>query len=211
MTTRIVIQEFNGKELELTYTIAEQIVDSEDITVHKVFTGGLRRTTYMNGEEYMDELTLRGVVIGLTNKIHIFSLAPADKTLFESLEELPMCIEFKVEPGVNLSIIPKINNQEYKTDVCPICIENLFTIERGGPVVGIGFEGCGHKFHRDCLLNSLRINDKCPICRRPILDLLPIEVGHADSDSGGGRKKTRKRKKRKKTRKTKGIKITKSR
>ena len=77
----------------------------------------------VNETEFMEELTLKGVVNGLTNKIHIFSLAPDDKKLFENLKELPMCIDFKVEPGVNLSKIPKINDEEYKKEACPICHE----------------------------------------------------------------------------------------
>ena len=64
-------------------------------------------TTTTDDEDFMDEyITLKGVVIGLTNKIHIFSLTPDDKALFENLDELPMCIEFTVDPGVNLSKIP---------------------------------------------------------------------------------------------------------
>jgi hypothetical protein len=156
----------------------------------------------------MDELTLKGVVIGLTNKIHILSLTPADKELFEKLDELPMCIEYRVEPGVNLTKVPIINNKAYKTDQCPICLENLFTIERGGPVVGIGLEGCGHKFHRDCLSSSLLKNNKCPMCRRPISGYIPLAIDRAEGESGGRRKrrkmkKTKKSNKRGKIRKSK--------
>jgi len=211
MTTRIVVQEYNGTELEVTYEINQQISGSNDIIVKKVFNGGFRDTTTMDGEEFMDELTLKGVVIGLTNKIHIFSLAPADKALFENLDELPMCIEFTVEPEVNLSKIPTINNQEYKTDECAICRENLFTTENGGPVVGLGPEGCGHKFHRNCIRQAFHFqgNKKCPLCRRPITGLDPIAIERADekfegktSGKGGRRKKSRKGKKSRKINKT---------
>lgn len=216
MTTRIVVQEYLGKELELTYTIAQQIFHSGTVNVHKAYPGypGLDTNLDLHWEKYMDELTLKGVTIGLKNKIHIFSLTPEDKMLFENLRELPKCIEFKVEPGVNLSIIPRIHNQEYKTDKCPICWKILFTTEEGGLVMGLSEGGCGHKFHRDCLLKSLRINNSCPICRKKIMDILPIPVDSAESESGGRRKKTKKGKKTKKTkknRKTKGMKITKSR
>ena len=209
MTTHIVVQEYNGPELEVTYTINQQITGSTDILVNKVFNGGFRDSSKLDDKEFMDELTLDGVVIGLTNKIHIFSLAPADEALFENLDELPMCIEFTVEPEVNLSKIPRINNQEYKTDICVICNENLFTSEHGGPVVGLGPEGCGHKFHDDCLRRALKTNNACPMCRRPITGTLPIAIDRADTANegksvgkGGRRRKSKKGKKSRKRNKT---------
>ena len=195
MTTRIEVKEYNGRKLEVTYTINQQISGSKMITVNRSF--GERYNddqSFLNETEFMEELTLKGVVIGLTNKIHIFSLAPDDKKLFENLKELPMCIDFKVEPGVNLSKIPKINNEDYKKEECPICQENLFTTEHGGPVVGIGFEGCGHKFHKECLTVWTEKNKKssCPLCRRTIIDFIRIPIDRAKSESGGRRRNNRK-------------------
>jgi hypothetical protein len=201
MTTRIEVKEYNGRKLEVTYTINQQISGSKMITVNKNF--GERHNDdqdFYTEIEFMDELTLKGVVIGLTNKIHIFSLAPADKELFENLKELPMCIDFKVEPGVNLTNIPKINDAEYKKEECPICHEQLYTTEHGGPVVGIGFKGCGHKFHRECLTTSLKYKNNCPLCRRKITDFMSIQIDRAEKESGGTRRnKTAKKKKRSKS------------
>ena len=213
MATKIEIKEYNGKKLEVTYTIDQQISGSEEILVKKLFPSGFDGkkpfidTVIMNEKEVMDEyITLKGVVIGLTNKIHIISLTPADKALFESLDELPMCIEFTVDPGVNLSKIPRINNQEYKAEMCPICHENLFTTEKGGVVVGLGPQGCGHKFHRDCLRMAFEHSDKCPICRRTITGVHAVAVHRiGDSDgkpNGGKRRKTRKGRKSRKSRKS---------
>ena len=205
-TTRIVVKEYNSdKKLEVTYTIDQQISGSDRINVKKVFfpEGYNDNDTFLDETEVMNELTLKDVVIGLTNKIHIFSLAPADKKLFEDLHELPMCIEFRVEPGVNLSKVPIINTTK---EECPICYENLFTTERGGPVVGLGFQGCGHKFHKDCLKSSLqKTSNKCPMCRRPITGFLPIAI---EEESGGGSRRRRRRKQR--TNKNKGKKSRKS-
>ena len=94
MTTKIEIQEYNGKKLEVIYTIDQQIYGSQEITVKKIFPSGFNGnkpiiyTTTTDDEDFMDEyITLKGVVIGLTNKIHIFSLTPDDKALFENLDE----------------------------------------------------------------------------------------------------------------------------
>lgn len=216
MATKIEIKEYNGKKLEVTYTIDQQISGSEEILVKKLFPSGFDGkkpfidTVIMNEKEVMDEyITLKGVVIGLTNKIHIISLTPADKALFESLDELPMCIEFTVDPGVNLSKIPRINNQEYKAEMCPICHENLFTSEKGGVVVGLGPQGCGHKFHRDCLRMAFEHSDKCPICRRTITGVHAVAVDRdvegkpngEGNPNGGKRRKTRKGRKSRKSRK----------
>jgi hypothetical protein len=192
ITTRIEVKEYNGKKLEVTYTINEQISGSEKITVNRSFGGRYNDDqSFLNENDFMEELTLKGVVIGLSNKIHIFSLAPDDRKLFEKLEELPMCIDFKVEPGVNLSTIPKINDQEYKNELCPICHENLYTTKHGGPVVGIGFKGCGHKFHKNCLITSLKYKNDCPLCRRKIIDFIPIQIDRAEEESGGGKRKNK--------------------
>ena len=216
MTTHILVQEYNGKVLELTYTINQQISGSNEIIVKEVHAGGFElqmeeETLYekYTEKEYMDRLTLKGMVIGLTNKIHIISLAPADNELFENLEELPYCIEFKVDSGLNLSKIPKINNQEYKTDVCPICLSLLFTYDNGGPVVALGPKGCGHKFHDNCLYKALKTTKQhCPLCRKLILGTLPIAIERAErAEQVGGRriksKKGKKSRKRNKTRKSK--------
>jgi hypothetical protein len=220
MTTKIEVKEYNGKTLEVTYTINQQISGSQEIIVNQNYSGGPQHNTTMDEEDFMDDIiTQKGFVIGLTNKIHIFSLTPADKVLFENLDELPTCIKFTVDPGVNLSKILKINNQEYKTDVFPICHEKLFTSEHGDLVVGLGPQGCGHKFHRDCLHMALQHSDNCPVCRRRITGMEPISIDRDDEDSegkpngesksigegkpnGGKRRKTRKGKKSRKSRKS---------
>ena len=211
MTTKIEIEEYNGGKLEVIYTIDQQISGSEEILVKKLFPSGFDGkkpfidTDIMNETEVMDELSLKGVVIGLTNKIHIISLTPADKALFENLDELPMCTEF-TDINEVLSKIPRINNQEYKTDICPICREKLFTSEHGDLVVGLGPQGCGHKFHRDCLHMALQRKDNCPVCRRRITGMEPISVDRiGDSNgkpNGGKRRKTRKGRKSRKSRKS---------
>ena len=202
-TTRIEVQEYMDTKLEVTYTIDQEISGST-VIVNRNF-GGHKDTSYLSDTELMDELTLKGVVINITNKIHIFSIAPADEPLFKETferkhKELPMCIEFIIEPGVNLKI-PTIHNSDYKEDLCPICLSPLYTLdplEQGGPVVGIAFKvSCGHKFHKNCLEKSLKNDKRCPICRNTIISYLSLKINHVDVETSKqtkkrGRKKTRK-------------------
>ena len=45
-------------------------------------------------------------------------------------------------------------------DKCPICLEE--------PSDDIAFLECLHKIHEDCLKDSLKKNNLCPICRTSI-------------------------------------------
>merc|ERR1712013_846287 len=46
---------------------------------------------------------------------------------------------------------------------CPICYEPLFDI--GGVIAKAA---CGHRFHRDCILEWLRNHRTCPLCRHRV-------------------------------------------
>jgi len=208
MTTKIEVQEYNGTKLEVTYTIDQKITGSR-VIVKRNFGKGQTDESYFSDSELMDELTLKGVVLNLTNKIHIFSIAPADEPLFKETfekkhKELPMCIEFTIEPGVNLKI-PAINNQDYQEDLCPICLDPLYTLEsleKGGPVVGIAFRGCGHKYHRDCLemyFKTLKGKKTCPTCKNSMVYYFSLKINDVDD---GKTKKGGRTKRRKKTRKS---------
>lgn len=45
--------------------------------------------------------------------------------------------------------------------ICPICLENL-TVQ---PLVSTK---CGHAFCRECLIQALRVEKLCPMCRKPL-------------------------------------------
>ena len=60
---------------------------------------------------------------------------------------------------------------------CAICLDD------GDHTTTTKFPGCGHAFHTVCLINSVRRNPRCPMCRH-----LPEGV-HANV--GGGRDERR--------------------
>ena len=39
---------------------------------------------------------------------------------------------------------------------------------------------CNHYFHRKCINKWRKINDKCPICRKPITNILTIKKNKID-------------------------------
>ena len=46
---------------------------------------------------------------------------------------------------------------------CPICFE----VYKEGDVIGISHDSdCPHIFHKDCIVNWLSRDDRCPTCRR---------------------------------------------
>lgn len=47
-------------------------------------------------------------------------------------------------------------------DTCPICIE---TMEIGEGQEELASMGCEHTYHKDCIVEWLKINRTCPICR----------------------------------------------
>lgn len=50
-------------------------------------------------------------------------------------------------------------------DPCAVCLEEMSLDENNCHKI----KECGHKFHIDCLIQSLRFDSRCPICRsRPI-------------------------------------------
>ena len=48
------------------------------------------------------------------------------------------------------------------TDDCPICLDTFSNKET------VKLE-CSHYFHRECIVHSLKYNNKCPICRNNIM------------------------------------------
>ena len=50
---------------------------------------------------------------------------------------------------------------------CPICLEKF-------KKTNISITECGHKFCTSCLLNSIKINNCCPICRNKLVE--PVET-----------------------------------
>ncbi len=69
------------------------------------------------------------------------------------------------EPEVQMMSKKNIQEEtevEVEEETCPICLDtlgntNLFITE------------CGHKFHANCMISSLRVNGKCPCCRQKVL------------------------------------------
>ena len=67
------------------------------------------------------------------------------------------------EPEVQMMSKKNIQEEtEVEEETCPICLDtlgntNLFITE------------CGHKFHANCMIRSLRVNGKCPCCRQKVL------------------------------------------
>ena len=48
-----------------------------------------------------------------------------------------------------------------KTESCPICLE---TMEIGGNE--LGSMECEHTFHKNCIIEWLKVQNICPICRK---------------------------------------------
>ena len=53
------------------------------------------------------------------------------------------------------NISQQVNNDE----LCAICLDNINT----APIHTL--HECNHSFHSNCLIESLRINKTCPLCR----------------------------------------------
>lgn len=51
------------------------------------------------------------------------------------------------------------NNQIVAGDICAICLENLSANTTHT------LRECNHTFHSECLIEALRTNRKCPLCR----------------------------------------------
>jgi len=54
-------------------------------------------------------------------------------------------------------------------EICPICIDEINENENKN----ISVTECGHTFHTSCLLNSIKRNNTCPMCRNKLTD--PID------------------------------------
>lgn len=54
-----------------------------------------------------------------------------------------------------------------KEKKCPICLEPF-------KKTNLSITDCGHKFCTSCLLNSIKTNNCCPICRNKLVD--PIKT-----------------------------------
>jgi hypothetical protein len=52
--------------------------------------------------------------------------------------------------------ITEISNND---DICAICLDNINTLSVHT------LSECNHKFHSTCLIESLRVNTGCPLCR----------------------------------------------
>ena len=52
-----------------------------------------------------------------------------------------------------------IGDQLNNDEICAICLENINI----APIHTIN--ECNHSFHSNCLIESLRINNQCPLCR----------------------------------------------
>ena len=70
-----------------------------------------------------------------------------------------------VERTVRIMIVENPNRyfKNDSTDTCPICIE---TMEIGEEKEELASMGCEHTYHKDCIVEWLKINSTCPICRK---------------------------------------------
>ena len=69
-----------------------------------------------------------------------------------------------VERTVRIMIVENPNKyfKNDSTDTCPICIEEM-KIEPGQE--DLAYMNCEHTYHKDCIVEWLKINSTCPICR----------------------------------------------
>lgn len=72
-------------------------------------------------------------------------------------DECNMCID--------KSIIDNHKCYNYKENVCPICLDNLFL-----STTSVVSMPCDHRIHRNCLNELLQNDYKCPLCRKTIID-----------------------------------------
>ncbi len=182
MTTKIIIDLFNGKNEHISrYVINDTIKNNDDIDIDEILynkDGSIQHKSKMNGAD--DELIIdqyfsnTSNVVGEYSKINIESLSDPDLTMFNKLflnnYEIPDCVDLKVSPNVKLTNLPKINSNPEK-DTCPICLEELYN----EPVSYIsGNKGnvqyCNHKFHSKCIQTYCSKNEEClcPLCRKKI-------------------------------------------
>lgn len=59
------------------------------------------------------------------------------------------------------------NNQTTAVDLCAICLENL------SAETTHTLRECKHTFHSSCLIEALRANKKCPLCRGHSQEKIP--------------------------------------
>ena len=211
--TSIEIEEYKGNELETTYYIKDTFSDKPDtdeITLFKIDSRDKTEETVIISKSDLikDYITLQSNMIGNVNKIHIKSLSEADKDFFEQKKlNLPKCIEFISD--VPLGHTPSINDTREEETECPICKNELFGKDdaagdnRDIDVVMLTSEqGCGHKFHKECIDQALKIKRECPICRSNVNGEIYIKK---PLNFMGGKKsrKTRQKTQKKKTQKKK--------
>ena len=55
----------------------------------------------------------------------------------------------------------RIRNLIFETDECCICLENIYNNN-------YSVLSCGHKYHFNCIMDSIKIKSTCPICRADI-------------------------------------------
>ena len=53
------------------------------------------------------------------------------------------------------------DNDDYKDNRCPICLDDIGD-------KNIATTECGHTFHLSCMLQNLRTSSKCPLCRNVV-------------------------------------------
>mgnify|MGYP003130017608 CR=1 FL=1 len=55
-------------------------------------------------------------------------------------------------------------------ECCPICLESL-SMDKNYTITK-----CGHRFHSDCLAESLKNSEKCPLCREELTEKKSVDI-----------------------------------
>jgi len=58
---------------------------------------------------------------------------------------------------------------------CAICFDTI-------DMVNVTITTCGHSFHSSCVFKALEMNENCPMCRHPLVEVLDDEEDDNDDD-----------------------------
>jgi len=129
-----------------------------------------------------DSYTLQSLLYGFNIRRNIPHWNPndnGDEAQYEVWEDPPEDIyqDYNINHPATVEQIALIQPVELENvpndehDICPICTENLKFYNESGKYLVVVRLPCGHMYHDVCIMEWLKLSNKCPLGRCPIVSL----------------------------------------
>ena len=145
------ISDDEGTEIEEKNMYVSLEIDNYDSNMRKIYY------EYSGFFKCMlDKLNMTIYYNKTTYDIHSFNMLKCSKfnrktkSIYKKIQLNEYCL-------TQIDRAEKDKNKKFNSDKCTICLELYEEMTFLLP--------CLHKFHTDCIINSLNKNNKCPVCR----------------------------------------------